>query len=141
MFIEFGHNDEKADDPLRYTDPATSYRDYLRTYVCETRRLGGIPVLLTSISRRVFSAGKITASHGAYPAAVMAVGAETSTPVIDMTERTKVWLEALGPVASVPLFAPDDNTHLSGAGAPEVAKLVVAGIEASGLPLATLLAP
>src|SRR5215471_7700328 len=28
VFIQFGHNDEKADDPQRYTDPATTFRYY-----------------------------------------------------------------------------------------------------------------
>ena len=141
VFIEFGHNDEKNADSLRYTNPATTYRDYLKTYVCETRSLGAIPILLTSISRRSFAGALITATHGAYPAAVIAVGAETSTPVIDMTERTRVWLEALGPDASLPFFAPGDNTHLSASGAPEVAKLVVAGIVDANLPLASELLP
>jgi lysophospholipase L1-like esterase len=141
VFIEFGHNDEKTADPLRYTDPATTYREYLKTYVCETRNLGAIPVLLTPISRRSFAGTVISPTHGAYPAAVLAVAAETSTPVIDMTERTRVWLEALGPTDSVPYFAPGDNTHLSAMGAPEVAKLVAAGIKDLKLPLASELAP
>jgi len=141
VFIEFGHNDEKTADPLRYTDPATTYREYLKTYVCEARSLGAIPVLLTPISRRSFAGTVISPSHGAYPAAVLAVAAETSTPVIDMTERTRVWLEALGPTDSVPYFAPGDNTHLSAMGAPEVAKLVAAGIKDLKLPLASELAP
>jgi len=141
VFIGFGHNDEKTADPLRYTDPATTYREYLKTYVCEARNLGAIPVLLTPISRRSFAGTMISPTHGAYPAAVLAVGAETSTPVIDMTERTRVWLEALGPTDSVPYFAPGDNTHLSAMGAPEVAKLVVSGIKDLKLPLASELAP
>ncbi len=135
VFIQFGHNDEKTDDPARYTDPATTFRDNLKVYINDSRTAGGYPVLLTPISRRQFSGNKIKATHGDYPAAVLAVGRETGAPVIDMTERTRVWLEALGPDASIPMFATDDNTHLSAKGAPEVAKLAVQGLRDLALPL------
>ena len=141
VFIEFGHNDEKVDDPARYTDPATTYRSYLKTYISETRAAGGFAVLLTPISRRKFASGKVTPSHGAYPAAVLAVGSETGTPVIDMTTRTAVWLETLGPIDSIPFFAADDTTHLSALGAPEVAKLALQGVRDLEFPIAQRLLP
>lgn len=141
VFVEFGHNDEKSDDPLRYTDPATTFRTNLKMYVSETRALGGVAVLLTPISRRKFAGSKIASTHGAYPAAVMAVAMETATPLIDMTERTRVLLESLGPTATVPLFATGDDTHLSAQGAKEVASLAVQGMRDLGLPLATRLLP
>lgn len=141
VFIEFAHNDEKMDDAARYTDPATTFRTNLKTFVSDTRAAGGFAVLLTPISRRQFSGDKIVATHGAYPAAVVAVGMETGTPVIDMTDKTRVWLESLGPAASVSMFATGDNTHLSAKGAPEVAKLVVQGIRDLGLPIAQRLSP
>jgi lysophospholipase L1-like esterase len=139
VFIEFGHNDEKTDDVARYTDAATTFRTYLKTYISEARAAGGFPVLLTPISRRKYAAGKITPSHGAYPAAVIAVGSETGTPVIDLTDKTRIWLEALGPIDSIPFFAAADTTHLSALGAPEVAKLVMQGIRELNLPIAVRL--
>jgi lysophospholipase L1-like esterase len=141
LFIEFGHNDEKSDDPARYTDPATTYRDNLRTFINGARARGGVPVLLTSICRRQFSGSTVTGTHGAYTTAVFAVGQETGVPVLDMETRTKNWLMALGPTASVAMFAMDDNTHLIMPGAIEVAKLAVAGIRALGLPLAARALP
>jgi lysophospholipase L1-like esterase len=141
VFIQFAHNDEKSEDPARYTDPATTFRTYLKTYISDTRAAGGFAVLLTPISRRQFSGTQIKPSHGAYPAAVIAVGQETGTPVIDMTEKTRIFLEAVGPTNSIPLFATDDNTHLSAKGAPEIAKLAVQGIRELGLPIAQRLAP
>lgn len=139
VFIEFGHNDEKVGTAALYTDPATTFRDYLKTYVADTRAAGGFPVLLTPTSRRQFSGTSIVPTHGAYPAAVIAVAAQTATPVIDMTEKTRVWLEGLGPTASIPMFAPSDNTHTSAQGAPQVGQLVVEGIRELGLPLTSRL--
>jgi lysophospholipase L1-like esterase len=141
LFIEFGHNDEKSDDPARYTDPATTYRDNLRTFITGARARGGFPVLLTSICRRQFSGSTVTGTHGAYTTAVFAVAQETGTPVLDMETRTKAWLMALGPTASVAMFAMDDNTHLNMQGAVAVAKLAVAGIRDLGLPLAARALP
>ena len=53
VFIQFGHNDEKADS-TRHTEPGTTFDDNLRRYVNETRSKGGIPVLFNSIVRRNF---------------------------------------------------------------------------------------
>ena len=53
VFIQFGHNDEKADS-TRHTDPGSTFDENLRRYVNETRAKGGIPVLLNSIVRRNF---------------------------------------------------------------------------------------
>ncbi len=139
VFIEFGHNDEKTDDPTLFTDPATTFRDYLNQYVVETRAAGGFPVLLTPIARRDFSGNTVVNTHGDYPAAVFDVGAFTQTPVIDMTARTTAWLSGLGPTASVPFFATGDDTHLNAMGAPVVAGFVVDGVRELGLPIAARL--
>src|SRR5262249_39103556 len=138
VFIEFGHNDEKT-DPTLFTDPSTTYRDYLNQYIVETRALGGFAVLLTPIARRQFSGNTVENTHGTYPAAVVDVGAYTHTPVIDMTAKTTAWLQGLGPTASVAYFATGDNTHLNATGAPVVAQFVVDGIRELRLPIATRL--
>ena len=135
VFIEFGHNDEKFGDTARYTIPNTSYRYYLKTYIAETRALGGFAVLLTSIARRQFSGATVPDSHAAYTAAVLAVGAETGTPVIDLQAKTNAWLTTLGSAASAPYFAPGDTTHLNYLGAVAVAAMVVQGIRELGFPL------
>ena len=136
VFIEFGHNDEKYGDTARYTIPNTSYRYYLKTYIAETRALGGFAVLLTSISRRQFSGATVPDSHAAYTAAVLAVGTETGTPVIDLEAKTNAWLTTLGLAASAAYFAPGDTTHLNAQGAMVVAGMVAQGIAELGFPIA-----
>lgn len=136
VFIEFGHNDEKFGDTARYTIPNTSYRYFLKTYIAETRALGGFAVLLTSIARRQFSGTTVPDSHAAYTAAVLAVGTETGTPVLDLQAKTNAWLTTLGSAAAVPYFAPGDSTHLNAQGAMVVAGMVARGIAELGLPIA-----
>ena len=57
VFIQFGHNDEKHDQPgktKRFAKPGSSFDDNLTRYVNETRERGGIPVLFNSVERRLF---------------------------------------------------------------------------------------
>ena len=57
VFIQFGHNDEKADEK-RHTDPGSTFDANLRRFVKETRAKGGIPVLFNAIVRRNFRNNK-----------------------------------------------------------------------------------
>ena len=125
VLVQFAHNDEKAEDPLRYTEPGTTFKEHLKQYVDETIARGGSPVLLTPISRLEYQGTAIKDTHGDYPEAVMELAEETNTPLIDMTNKTRVLFESLGLAEAVPLFATGDRTHLSADGAVVVAGLVV----------------
>lgn len=126
VFIQFGHNDEKA-DPTRHTDPGTTFDDHLRRYVNETRAKGGIPVLFNSIVRRNFVQPKDTSilkdvrrtpgeseppkegtvlfdTHGAYLDSPRNVAKELGVAFIDMNKITHDLVEGLGPVESKKLF-------------------------------------
>ena len=58
VFIQFGHNDAKADDPERYAPAFGAYQDNLRQFVRGAREKGATPVLLTPVARRWFKDGK-----------------------------------------------------------------------------------
>ncbi|MBB6284115.1 rhamnogalacturonan acetylesterase [Geobacillus subterraneus] len=149
LFIQFGHNDEKANDPARYTEPFTSYQAYLQQYIDGARAKGAIPVLITPVERRRFSAdGRALNSHGRYPAAMKALGKHERVPVIDLTTKSKQRFEELGPERTKRWFLwlepgehpnyPEgikDNTHFHQRGAKEIARLVVEGIVELNLPL------
>ncbi|OXB90416.1 rhamnogalacturonan acetylesterase [Geobacillus uzenensis] len=149
LFIQFGHNDEKANDPTRYTEPFTSYQAYLQQYIDGARAKGAIPILITPVERRRFSAdGQTLDSHGHYPAAMKALGKHERVPVIDLTTKSKQRFEQLGPERTKRWFLwlepgehPNypkgikDNTHFHERGAKEIARLVVEGIVELNLPL------
>ncbi len=129
VFIQFGHNDAKADDPARYAAPWGAYQDNLRTFIDGVREKGGTPVLLTPIARRWFKQGKLDRNcHTDYPAAMKAVAAEKNVTLLDMTTPTLDWIEGLGDEASKAYFmistGKDDNTHLVPAGARKVTEMV-----------------
>ena len=54
LFIQFGHNDEKKNDPSRYTDPHGEFIVNLGKYVNVARNKGAYPVFITSVERRLF---------------------------------------------------------------------------------------
>ena len=125
--IQFGHNDQKAQWPQTYADAATTYRDYLRTYIAELRRRGVTPVLVTSPERRMWTAdGHIRPTLADYAAAVRAVGAETQTPVIDLNAASIRVYEALGRTRAPLAFNDDgrDATHHDNYGAWVLAHIV-----------------
>ncbi len=152
VFIQFGHNDEKSEDPKRYTDPQGTYKEFLTMYVNETRAKGAFPVLMTSIARRKFDGGMPIDTHGAYLNAVRELARTLDVPMIDMAEKTRKLLLGVGPEDSKRIFmwlqpgqSPkypnglQDDTHLNEYGAFRIAQLVVAGIRELELPVAKYL--
>ncbi len=82
--IQFGHNDMKGKGPARETDPDTTFAANLRKYVEDTRAIGAVPVLVTSLSRRTYRDGKVVEDLNAYAAATRRVGMEEGITVIDL---------------------------------------------------------
>lgn len=140
LFIEFGHNDEKAKGEGK--GAWGEYTTLLKEYVTRTRKKGGIPVLITPTQRRRFNAdGTLQPTHGEFPDAMRKVAQELQVPLIDMTNMTTAMYESWGDEASKKAFvfypvntfpgqlkALADNTHFGSFGANEVAKCVVQGI-------------
>lgn len=54
LFIQFGHNDEKKEDPTRYTEPFSTYMENLETFIRVARDHSAYPVLITPLERRCF---------------------------------------------------------------------------------------
>jgi lysophospholipase L1-like esterase len=129
VLIQFGHNDQK-DDPKRHTDPATSYRENLKTFIREVREGGGKPVLVTSVSRRVYVDGKLTTSLTPYVDAAKAVGQEMKVPVVDLHRASFALFKQLGEKFCL-LYGPGekDKSHFSREGARMMARLVAEGLE------------
>lgn len=126
VFIQFGHNDEKADS-ARHTEPGTTFDDNLRRFVKETREKGGIPVLFNSIVRRSFGYNEhavaeddmrkdmskdmmaeegnvLVDTHGKYLDSPRRVAEELEVPFVDMNKITHDLVEGLGAEASKKLF-------------------------------------
>ncbi|MER5677829.1 rhamnogalacturonan acetylesterase [Streptomyces sp. NPDC002238] len=136
VLIQFGHNDEKTEDPARGTDPYTTYQAYLRQYVEGARARRAEPVLITPVERRRFAEdGTAKPTHGAYPAAMRALASEEGVTLLDLQALSLARWQRLGPDGTLPYFNwlepgespnyPDgkqDNTHFRPDGAVDVAR-------------------
>ena len=134
LVTQFGHNDQKAEDPKRYTEPWTTYKDHLRQYVDGARSKGAIPVLATSAERRRFDkAGNAYTSHGDYPAAMRSLAEEMGVPLIDVQAQSLALWQQLGPEETKNYFVYTDsgirdNTHFQPRGAAAIAQMVAQGL-------------
>lgn len=144
VLIQFGHNDEKSNDPSRYTSPEKDgeFRRNLEFFVMNLWAKKCRPILLTPVARRKFLAPdsdgikKPENTHGEYPKAIVETAEELGVPCVDVTRLTMEFLEDVGEEKSRRFFMnfdagvysnyPDgksDNSHLRPDGAFEVARI------------------
>jgi lysophospholipase L1-like esterase len=129
LVVQFGHNDSKSADPTRYTEPWTTYQDYLRLYIDGARARGARPVLATSVERRKFDAsGNAVPTHGDYPASMRALAEEEGVALLDIQALSIALWQKLGVEETKTYFnwtaTEQDNTHFNPPGAIAVARLV-----------------
>jgi len=148
VVIQFGHNDQKDNDPARYADAEKAFPENLRGFIDDVRTRGASAVLATPVVRRSWADdGTMIDTHGAYVAAVRNVAAVEKVPLLDLEAMTRRLETGLGPNGSKKLhmiFAPGenprfpeghtDNTHYVEFGARQVAGLAAAEMQRLGLP-------
>ncbi|MDY7094844.1 MAG: pectinesterase family protein [Acidobacteriota bacterium] len=153
VILQFGHNDQKSQDPTRFTEPDGEYRTNLQRFVRETRSRGAHPILATPVVRRRFDdSGKFYDTHSDYPRVVREVAREEGVPLLELEDATRALVENAGPEGSQSLYLhfepgehpllPEglhDDTHFSELGARRVAELAAREIARLQLPLAKYL--
>ena len=136
VFIEFGHNDTKVGDTVRFTTPEEYGRNLMR-YIEIVRSKGATPVLMTQVCRRWWKEGVLADSHGDYLTECHRVARESGVLFIDAEKLTREWLTPLGDEGSRKYFMnlpagkypshPDgktDNTHFTIEGARIVSRMI-----------------
>ena len=136
LVIGFGHNDEKLEDPQRYTSPGETFPEYLGKYIDTALEHEAVPVLVTPVIRRRFDeAGNPVPTHGTYPEAIRALAKACGIKLVDLEQATAALLRAEGEEGSKNIFCfvpaghpnyPDglqDNSHLHLRGAVRIARL------------------
>jgi lysophospholipase L1-like esterase len=96
VLIQFGHNDQPG-KPGRSTDLATGYPRYLERYVNEARSAGAVPVLVTPLTRRLFSHGTLRNDLAPWADAMKRVANDLHVPVIDLNALSSAAVQAMGP--------------------------------------------
>ena len=157
LFIQFGHNDAKLDDPDRYAEPWGEYQENLEKFVNAARNRKAHPVFITPLCRRWFDENdQLKADiHGDYPAAMLAAARKLKVPIIDLYGTSRALIKKQGPEAGKRYFmylAPGeypnypegktDATHLRYEGAVAFAELIAKALkELGGIYAELLLSP
>ena len=150
VLIQFGHNDQKADDPARYAAPDSDYQAFLTQFVADIRAKNATPLLASSICRRNFNSDALLVRDlTAYAQAAARVAAELEVSFFDLQQLSCDFIANAGPAGSQPYFIqvpaglyqkfPDgkvDNTHLTLQGASKVAQFFVQDLKQQQHPLA-----
>lgn len=147
LFIQFGHNDEKINDPTRYTEPNGEYMVNLEKFINVARNKKAHPVLITPLERRCFEEEhKLGAGeHLAYVNAMKQVAKNLNVPLVDLYTMSRAEMEKAGaekttewymhlPAGVYPscMEGKTDNTHLKYAGAVTYAGCIARGLKELG---------
>ena len=158
LFIQFGHNDEKKEDPLRYTEPFGSFIENLGCFAKAAREVGAYPLFITPVERRKFNEDRKTlvtpSAHEPYVNAYKQAAAQFDVPLIDLFTKSRALLESVGYEASVrfymhlepgeTLWCPEgqvDDTHLKYEGALAFGRLLAEELIKLPEPYASLIQP
>ena len=151
LIIQFAHNDEKCKGEdvyeenarlraagqdtltdMRGTEPNTTYKEFLRTYIREAREMGVTPILMSPICRAYFQKDGTINDEGRhvlsadkdYVRSMREVAEEMMVPFLDMTARSKELYEQQGKEFCMSqYFNCGDKTHTSAEGGKAIAAL------------------
>jgi lysophospholipase L1-like esterase len=133
VLIQFGHNDQPG-KPGRSTDLATEFPVNIARYVDEVSTLGGLPVLVTPLSRRIFRNNVLRNDLEPWAEAIRSIAMAKAVPLIDLNALSARAIIDMGSVEADTLAEEPPNqsqpsrfdyTHLGPKGAPFFANMVV----------------
>ena len=121
--------------------PGSTFDQYLTKYVTETKKLGGIPVLMSHVVRCNWKNGVLVDSHGEYRKTAKTLAKKLKINFVDVNSITEKLESSLGENGSKKLHMiykagqvaayPNgitDTTHYNEYGAKTVARLLADGI-------------
>ena len=95
VLIQFGHNDQPG-KPGRSTDLATDFPVNIARYVDEVASLGGVPVLVTPLTRRTFKAGVLHNDLVPWADAVRRVAKDKCARLLDLNTNSAAAVSLMG---------------------------------------------
>jgi lysophospholipase L1-like esterase len=95
VLVQFGHNDQPGKGE-RSTDLVTQFPANMARYAAETRALGGVPVLVTPLTRRGFKGAYLHDDLGPWAAATRKAAAQEHAAVLDLNADSSAAVQAMG---------------------------------------------
>jgi lysophospholipase L1-like esterase len=95
VLVQFGHNDQPG-KPGRSTDFVTEFPANMARYAQETRALGGVPVLVTPLSRRSFHGAWLHNDLAPWAATTRRMAAQEHAVLLDLNADSYAAVQAMG---------------------------------------------
>jgi lysophospholipase L1-like esterase len=95
VLVQFGHNDQPGKPP-RSTDLVTEFPVNMARYAEETKALGGIPVLVTPLTRRSFKGDYLHDDLAPWAAATRGAAERTHAALLDLNADSAAAVQAMG---------------------------------------------
>ncbi|KAF1361650.1 SGNH hydrolase [Lizonia empirigonia] len=108
--IQFGHNDQKPTSGVSLS----AYKTNLASFASEAATAGATPILVTPLTRRGFSGGKVVENLANETAATIQVATANGRHYIDLNRASTAYVNAIGAAAADAYnLAQGDRTHLN----------------------------
>ncbi|KAF2714304.1 carbohydrate esterase family 12 protein [Pleomassaria siparia CBS 279.74] len=108
--IQFGHNDQKNTSGVT----VAQYKNNLAAFASEVKTAGGVPILLTPLTRRSFSGGKVIQNLAEQRTATIAVAEANFIKYADLNIASEDYVNSIGSAAADKYnLATGDRTHLN----------------------------
>lgn len=118
---KFGHNDQKQTSGVT---PA-AYKTNLAAFASEALAAGATPILLTPLTRRTFSGGKVIENLANETAATISVAETNGLHWVDLNQASTKYVNQIGQAAADGYnLAQGDRTHVNAWGGVVFARIV-----------------
>jgi lysophospholipase L1-like esterase len=95
VLVQFGHNDQPG-KPGRSTDFVTEFPANMARYAAETRALGGVPVLVTPLTRRTFKGQYLHNDLAPWAEATRKAAEREHAALLDLNADSYAAVQAMG---------------------------------------------
>jgi lysophospholipase L1-like esterase len=95
VLIQFGHNDQPG-KPGRSTDLKTEFPVNMARYAQEVKALGGVPVLVTPLTRRSFKNNVLENNLQPWADVIRATATAARAPLLDLNADSYAAVQAMG---------------------------------------------
>jgi lysophospholipase L1-like esterase len=113
VLVQFGHNDQPG--KKHATDLVTEFPANMARYAAETRALGGVPVLVTPLTRRTFKGPNLHDNLAPWGAATRQAAAQEHAALLDLNADSAAAVQKMGQVEADTLaMAPPPAKDASG---------------------------
>jgi lysophospholipase L1-like esterase len=129
VLVQFGHNDQPG-KPGRSTNLVTEFPVNMASYVTDTRALGGVPVLVTPLTRRSFKSGYLKEDLAPWATATRKVALDQHAVLLDLNADSTAAVQKMGQAEADTLAmapppdhpaAPQDHNKVEVVGTPKTA--------------------